>query len=510
MYKTLKWIRVTLSLLILIILTLNFFYFSNTSPNFSAVLLKFQFVPSMLGILTGSAIFFIILIILTILFGRVYCSTLCPVGTFQDIVSRFASLFKSKKNRRYKYSKGYDWLRYSILALVMLPLIGGLTLPISLLDPYSNWGRISSQLFAMGEQAVNNVIASIFPNTFYVNNYSHYTFAALLAAIVFLSVIICFSAVRGRLYCNTICPVGSILGGLSKFALFKPQINDNCNQCMLCISKCKSQCIDVKNHKIDESRCVACLDCMQGCNRNAIGYRFAFKKVENKSCEEVKNVDSQGRRRAILTLGLLGSVVAVRASKIGPVVRSKAEKNAIAPPGAISFDNLKNHCTTCHACISACPSQIIKPAFLEYGLEGFMMPVLSFKDHFCTYECNKCSQVCPNGALLPLSIEEKKICQIGKAKYSLKECIVYRDRTDCGACDEHCPTNAITMIPFKDTGLYIPKLDRNVCVGCGACEYICPASPVKAIIVIGNEEHQIAKEAVKEEKKEVKIDEFGF
>ncbi len=505
MYKTLKWTRVTLSLLIFILVTLNFLYFSNGWSGIFSQILKFQFVPSLLGLFTGSVVFFLIIIALTLLFGRVYCSTLCPVGTFQDIVTRIAFLFKSKKSRRYKYTSGHDILRYSILAVVMLPLIGGVTLPLALLDPYSSWGRVSSQIIGKTELVINNLLASYFPETIFVRSYFHFALAAFLLATLFLITIIVFSSLRGRLYCNTICPVGSILGGISKFAILKPAINENCNQCMICVTKCKSQCIDVKNKKIDISRCVACLDCMQGCKKGAISYEFAYK---SKKTENV--ADQQGRRRALIALGLLGGAMAARAAKIGPLASSKSEKKAIAPPGAQSIENLKAHCTTCHACISACPNSIIKPATLEYGLEGLMMPVLEYKNQFCAYECNKCSQVCPNGALIPLKIEDKKLSQIGKAKFSLRDCIVYKDGTDCGACDEHCPTNAITMIPYRDTGLYIPKLDRDVCIGCGACEYICPAEPVKAMTVYGNEIHSLAMEAPKEEQKDIKVDEFGF
>jgi len=443
-------------------------------------------------------------VLITLLFGRVYCSTLCPLGTFQDIVSRIASLFKSKKQKRYKYARPHNILRYSIMTVAVLPLFFGLTLPVALLDPYSNWGRVSSQILGKAEQIITNGLSHIFPETIFYRSYTYFAIGAFIFALVFITLVVILSAFRGRLYCNTICPVGSILGGLSKFSLFKPSINENCNKCMACISSCKSQCIDVKSGSVDESRCVACLDCMQACKKGAISYRLSIKRKPE------KEVDQQGRRRAMLVIALLGGAVAARAAKLGPVVSSKTKANAIAPPGAQSIEHLKNHCTTCHACISACPNNIIKPAALEYGIEGLMLPVLHYRDQFCTYECNKCSQVCPNGALLPLTNDEKKVCQIGVANFALKNCVVYKDGTDCGACDEHCPTNAITMVPYGDTALYIPQLDKEVCIGCGACEYICPAVPVKAMIVKGNEQHRVAKVAAKEEQKSVKVDEFGF
>jgi len=516
MYKFLKRTRVALSALFLVLITLSFLFFANRETQFFSFFLKLQFVPSVLGAITGSALFLVILSILTLLFGRVYCSTLCPMGTLQDITTWGTKFFKSKKSRRFKFDKPYNWLRYSVLAFVGLPFIFGITLPLAYLDPYSNYGRISNEIISRSEQFIHNGFSQIFPDTVFFRSYSVFVAGSFAFALFFLLIIIIFSALRGRLYCNTICPVGSILGLISKFSIFKPAVNDNCNHCMACVQKCKSQCIDIPNKRIDETRCVACLNCMQTCKRGAISYKFAWVKTKKTAIEEgdpVKQADrieSKERRRAIIALGLVGTALAVRAANLGPVLTSKPKITGIAPPGAQSIEHLKKNCTACHACIAACPNGIITPATGEYGLDGILLPVLNFKDHFCGYECNICTQVCPNGALKPLNIEDKQLCQIGKAHFSLKSCIVYTDRTDCGACDEHCPTKAITMVPYRDFGLFIPKLNKDICIGCGGCEYICPAVPVKAMIVHGNEIHAVAQKPTRDEQKKVKVDEFGF
>ncbi|MBP1670612.1 MAG: napF, partial [Bacteroidetes bacterium] len=220
MYKLLKRSRVVISLLILVVITLNFLYFANRETLFFANFLKIQFVPALLGAFTGSGIIFSLLIILTLCFGRVYCSTLCPLGTLQDVFTKVAGLFKSKKNRRFKYSSPKSILRYSLLALAAIPLIFGITSIISYLDPYSNFGRISTELIGRGEQLIQNGLSVIVPESVFFRTYSTFVAGSFVFAAAFLILIIVMSAFWGRLYCNTICPVGTFLGLLSRFSMF--------------------------------------------------------------------------------------------------------------------------------------------------------------------------------------------------------------------------------------------------------------------------------------------------
>ena len=514
MYKLLKRSRVVISLLILVVITLNFLYFANRETLFFANFLKIQFVPALLGAFTGSGIIFSLLIILTLFFGRVYCSTLCPLGTLQDIFTKVAGFFKSKKKRRFSYSSPKSILRYSLLALGLISLIFGITSIISYLDPYSNFGRISTELIGRAEQLIQNGLSAIVPESVFFRTYSTFVAGSFVFAAAFLILIIVMSAFWGRLYCNTICPVGTFLGLLSRFSMFKPKINSQkCNHCNLCIQNCKSGCIDTESGIIDQSRCVACLDCMNKCKKGAVSYKFSWKKEIK---EEISKDNSQGklqsreRREAIIAMGLMGTLLASRALGFPRQIVSAPKITGIAPPGAGSIENLKKNCTACQACISACPNGIIKPATTQYGLDGILMPVLSFEKQFCGFDCTVCNQVCPNGALKPLSLEEKKLTQIGRANFRLKKCIVYTDKTDCGACDEHCPTKAITMIPYRDTGLFIPKLNKDICIGCGGCQYVCPATPEKAITVSANEVHKTAQKPTVEKQEKVKVDSFGF
>ncbi len=182
----------------------------------------------------------------------------------------------------------------------------------------------------------------------------------------------------------------------------------------------------------------------------------------------------------------------------------------IMPPGAINKKHFHNLCTACHLCISVCTTKVIKPSITEYGIAGLMQPYLDFHKNYCHYECNKCTQVCPTVALIPLKLEEKKLTQIGIVHFEIKNCIVYTDETSCGSCSEHCPTQAVTMVDYKN-GLTIPETNPEICIGCGACEYACPAKPFKAIYVVGNNTHLKAKSPTSSEKPIINLqDDFPF
>ena len=185
----------------------------------------------------------------------------------------------------------------------------------------------------------------------------------------------------------------------------------------------------------------------------------------------------------------------------------------VCPTDAIEVKDTVVYCDVCDQepkCVAACPNGIIHPATFEYGSDGIMLPTIKYDHKFCGYECNKCTQVCPNGALQPLTIEQKKLTQIGYAVYFPKRCIVFTDGTDCGACDEHCPTKAITMVPVAGADfLYHPKLNKEICIGCGGCEYICPQTP-KAIKIVSVPRQGMAKKPSDDKQDEKIVEDFGF
>jgi len=470
-------------------------------------LLRWQIMPSILGIAVGGSAILMVLLLITVFFGRVYCSTLCPLGTFQDIVRRIANLFRTKRQRRFVYTKPHNYWRYGILTSAIALFIAGSSTIILWLDPYSNYGRIAENLFKPFIVLGNNLLSYVWSSipAFSMNEV---TLAAVITAFIASLLIIGFSAFHGRLWCNTMCPVGSLLGLFARNSVFRLIINkDACTNCTLCEKQCKSQCIDTETQRIDSSRCVQCMNCMQVCKSDAISHHLIYAKNIQKLVPPPQT-DSSRRRVLIGSLSALG--VAAIYHAIGKPLRIIAPKNpkAIAPPGARSVAELKHHCTACHACIANCPTRTLRPALGEYGLDGVMMPVMDYDISFCNYECVVCTHVCPAGALIPLQVDEKKVTQVGKAHFFRERCITVVDENDCGACNEHCPTKAVRMIPYKE-GLLIPEIDLSLCIGCGGCEYICPTRP-RAIIVYGNPEHEIVQmpEIQMQEKKEV--NDFGF
>ena len=525
-FFSLKNLRKALAILMFGALTFFFVDFNHTVSTKWHVLAHIQFIPA---ILAGSFGILAVLILLTLLFGRIYCSVICPMGILQDIIAWFPKKFNKKK--KYSYSKPKNILRWSVLGVFIIALICSFTLLVGLLEPYSIFGRIATHVFKPIYFEINNLFEKIFTS---FGNYLFYKVNTVFNLYSFLIAIISFLAIgffawkHGRTFCNTICPTGTILGFLSKYSLFKIRIDkEKCNHCSICATKCKAACINSKEQKIDYSRCVDCFDCLNACSQKAlkftlIGTKNASTSLSNRSTLLSNRSTSLSNREAIdsgkrkfLATGFLTaiSIPALLAQGKEVILKSGKKvftrKTPLSPPGSQSHKNLLEKCTSCHLCISKCPSKVLKPAFMEYGIAGMMQPTMSFENGYCNYNCTVCSNVCPNGALLPLTKRQKHETQMGKVVFNRDICFAVKNEFNCGACAEHCPTQAVKMVPYKQ-GLTIPQINTDLCIGCGGCEYICPMRPYPAIFVEGNEVHQKTKIENNEEDKSTKINDFGF
>ncbi len=510
----LRRVRIFLSVVFFIPITLLFLDFTGLIPsNIFNVITYLQFFPSLLKVmhvLSFAAAGFVVVLILTLLFGRIYCSSICPLGIFQDIVSRISKKFFKRK--KFKYLKNLKWLRYSLLAVSIISLIFGSVLALNLLDPYSSFGKITANLFRPVLILINNLAALISLKFdwyfFYSVELKAFNPAPFLISLGIFGLVVYLSFTNGRLYCNTVCPVGTLLGILSKYSFFRFEIDrDECLECGDCEIKCKAGCIDSENKTIEMDRCVVCFNCLDACPTEVINFKSRFGDRKRKNLEEVK-VNLSKRDFIVSSIGYMLSFAlpAFAQKKIvvnKPNTVAILRKNAVSPPGSVSLEHFTGNCTACNLCVSACPTQVLQPSFLEYGFLGIMQPHLDNKSGFCNYDCKICSDVCPTGAILSISLEEKKLTQLGKAKFVKDNCVVYTQKTECGACAEHCPTKAVHMI--KDGELTAPEVRDEYCIGCGACEYACPTFPYKSIYVEGNEVHQKAKKP-KEEKPQQKID----
>ena len=513
----LRKIRAVLAAIFFTIITLLFLDFTGTIHAWFGWMAKIQFLPAILALNAGVVI---ILMILTLMFGRIYCSVICPLGVLQDIVSWINGRRGRKHRMRFSWSPAKSWLRYGVLALFIVAIVAGIGSFAALLEPYSAYGRIVSNLFVPLYQWGNNVLAYIAER---VDSYAFYSKdvwlknipTCIIAAVTFV-IIVVLAWKNGRTWCNTICPVGTVLGWLSRYSLLSVKIDkDKCTSCGLCTRGCKASCIDYKGHAIDYSRCVACMDCIDNCTHGAISYSFRYRRQTPAAATETGgnpgSDTANGRRNFLSATALVATAAAMNAQEKkvdgGLAVIADKEiperKTAIVPPGAVSLKHFYQHCTACQLCVSVCPNDVLRPSG---GLLTLMQPEMSYERGYCRPECTKCSEVCPAGAILPVSAAEKSAIQIGHAVWIRKNCIVITDNVECGNCARHCPTGAIVMVPVRKRHRYrhgnmendgedrtpalkIPAIDTEKCIGCGACENLCPARPFSAIYVEGHEVH---------------------
>ncbi len=532
----LRKIRITLAAICFIAITLLFLDFTGTVHLWFGWLAKIQFLPAVLAL---NAIVIAVLLALTLLFGRLYCSVICPLGVFQDCVSNLSSRRKGKK-ARFTYSKEIKWLRYGVLVLFVIALVAGLNALVALLAPYSAYGRMVQSILAPLWQWGNNLLAWIAERQ---DSYAFVTkevwlksLPTLIVAAVTFVVVVVLAWKNGRTWCNTICPVGTTLSFFSRFAMFRPVIDKSkCRRCHACGKKCKAACIDVDNQRIDYSRCVDCFDCIDSCRLGALKYRFVWGKPVTESAEAIDHAvrhsspnavqqdvttavrqDSPAPettdkgRRAFLVGGaaviggtLLSSLPLSAEDDIKDKKRdggfaeiipkkAPARKIPVTPFGSESVERFYQHCTACQLCVTVCPNNVLRPSS---RLEHLMQPEMSFEKGYCRPECVKCSEVCPAGAILKITPEEKTNWKVGTASVDYDLCVVNRDGVHCGNCARHCPVGAISMVrkdPQDENSPRIPSVNEEKCIGCGACENLCPSRPVSAITVNGYSVHHNA------------------
>ena len=446
MNKSLKVIRIILAALMLLGITALLLDTTGVLRHWLGWMPKVQLLPAMMALNVAVVV---AILLVTLVIGRFYCAVVCPMGIFQDLFVWAHKLIFGKK-RPYRYRKPANWLRYTVLALFVLAMLVGLNSIAVLIAPYSAYARMVTGLHASG--------------------------LAQWVAIATLAVIGLMSFTMGRLWCNTICPVGSLLGLLAKHRLFGIRIDAaKCVGCRKCEHGCKAMCIDIDNKRIDHSRCVDCWNCLAQCPTGAISLGG------KQPAESTKPVDDS-RRKFVAGTVAVGAAMAVQAQEqkldggLAALMDKQVpqRKTPLKPFGSQSIKNFGTRCTACQLCVSQCPEKVLRPSA---KLESLMQPELNYTDGYCRMACTRCSEVCPAGAIQPISKEEKTAISIGCAVVLKDNCI------GCGTCARHCPSAAISMVDGK------PAVNEARCLGCGACEYYCPARPMTAIYVEGREIH---------------------
>ena len=455
---------------------------------------KLQFLPSCLA---GNFIVIGGIVVLTLLFGRIYCSVICPFGVFQDFViwlRRQVGLTANKINvkrkvkaaqarkegkdvdpvstikpevKHFEFNKERKLPRYVVLVLTALAVFVDLQLLVAIIEPYSAYGR-------MVHAAVGVCGGATVP-------------AALLTVAGATFVVIAVSAwLWGRAWCSNVCPVGTLLGLIGQLSLFKIRIDESkCAACGRCGRGCKTSCIDMDAHTVDYTRCIDCFDCIGRCKEGAISFGI---KSRNKTKSDEKKEDDSGRRAFIATTALMlgaGSIAKAQEKRKDGGLAEVEDKQIperwgrIVPPGAKSVEDFYGRCTACQLCVANCPNNVLRPST---DLGHLLQPQMGYEKGFCRPECTVCGDVCPAGAIRPVSKEEKLSIHIGTAEVNDGLCI------GCGKCSTICPTGAILMVTEDDRKL--ATVVDSQCIGCGKCEFLCPVRPISAITVNGLEEHR--------------------
>ena len=490
----LKKLRVALAVVFWVGITLLLLDFTGVLHHYLGWMAKIQFLPAVMALNVGVIVG---LVLLTLLFGRVYCSVICPLGVFQDAVSHLGT---RGKKQPYHYKKEHPWLRYGVWVLFVVCLVAGIQVVVAFLAPYSAYGRMVQELLQPIYLWGNNLLALIAER---VGSYAFYekevwmrSLPTFIIALVTLGIIIALAFRGGRTYCNDICPVGTTLSFFSRFAMFRPVIDtEKCKHCKACEHHCKASCIAIgkESAQIDYSRCVDCFDCIGACKFDALKYRFAWgKKKETAQADNGRRAFMTGTAVALGAAALKG--VEARAQEIAKktdggfarVLPKQAPEREVplTPPGSRSVKDFYRHCTGCQLCVAECPNNVLRPST---DLDHLMQPQMSYEKGFCRPECTRCSELCPAGAIEKITREEKTQYHIGTAQVNPELCLMATGKSACGKCSQACPSGAIKLVAYGENR--IPAIAEEVCTGCGACEYLCPVRPISAITVNGKYQH---------------------
>jgi ferredoxin len=438
-----------------------------------------------------------LILLASALFGRWYCAFLCPLGTLQELASHFR---KKKWGNRWSSPA----LRAAaLIAVASLAVAGALSLA-SWLDPWSLFSRfLVSDIQPLIRLAFRIDHPGLRPES-------------VISAGLAMAAILSASIFSGRWFCGNLCPVGTVLGLLNRCAPFRIRIDESgCVSCGRCTRTCSVSCLDGALKRLDSTRCVYCLACLDACPTGAIRYcRTPVSGRMPAVARTRRRLPDGGRTTARPSISLSGIMPLDRKRFIGLLgtgaaalsLAAAAKKSGVAwkpgtapgdfsgtviPPGAGSVARFVEKCLACGLCVARCPAKIIRPSFGQLGLSGLFVPRLDYDISYCQYECTACMDVCPSGALEALDLATKKLVKMGNSTLIRDRCVVIKNRTKCGACAEHCPTGAVRMVR-GETGLPEPVFDTAMCIGCGACHHACPVTPEKAISVAGYATHETA------------------
>lgn len=442
--------------------------------------------------LLGSAVV-LFTVLLTVIAGRAWCGWFCPLGTVLDLIPLRR---RTLRDRQPNIPNSWRSMKYGLVIVILVAaLLGNLTLLI--FDPLTIFIRTftvalwpaTDQILTATETALYRVplladpISSIdgwLRPAIFPSQPEYYRDAWLFGA-VFIG-IIALNLIAPRFWCRYLCPLGGLLGWISRGALLRREVSDECKGCTLCTTVCPTGTIDASKHYAsDPAECTMCLECLDVCPRSTIAFQPRVKLSPRQAYDP-----SRRQFLAAATLAIGGAALFA-----GDALHQRPSDQLIRPPGVIEDDLLKR-CLRCGECMRACPTHGLQPALTQAGLEGLWTPLLVSRLGYCAYSCNSCGQVCPVQAIPPLSLDDKRTQVIGKAYLDQNRCIAWADHRDCIVCEEMCPLpkkaiyleKRIFTAPRGSTvTVQVPHIDRSKCIGCGICEFKCPLNGEAAIRV---------------------------
>ena len=439
----------------------------------------------------------LILVVLTIVLGRLFCGWICPLGTTLDFTDRLFRRY-SKRNtlKRFRPWK-FGVLFFSLgAALASVQLIG-------FVDPIALMTRTFTLLIF---PALTLLLNSIFNFLFQINMfpnavYSVYSFAqqivlpiqqpqflqVLPTALIFLG-IISLGAVSRRFWCRNLCPLGALLGLLSRYRLLGRVVDSGCIDCSRCAKQCRMNAIEDDFTETSPVECIECGECAHICPESSIRYRFRLP---------YSPAPLDVSKRYFLAAGTAG----VAGALVLDVSKTTAQEHAvIRPPGAVNESDFLATCIRCQACVKICASagNGLQPTLWQSGVNGLWSPMLEAQLGYCEYNCTLCGAVCPTGAIQKITLEAKQNLKIGRAWFDKDRCIPWAEHTDCLVCEEHCPVSEkaikfdsrqVKTVAGNEKTIKLPYVVDELCVGCGICQFKCPVEGQPGIYVTaaGNE-----------------------
>jgi polyferredoxin len=463
---------------------------SYVSPELVSAILWPQFVPSLLSATTALTIAsagFILVIVLTLLFGRVYCSTVCTLAGVLDAGKLIRDARYGMRDTGYWFKKERSEKRNDE------PELGGARRSQTAKTttdhqpPTTNHHLLNSiSLYLL----LATIIFLFTGNIFLINVFDPFSLGGKIFAVFrgsaliglpLLAAFLLAGYFSGRSYCNMVCPLGMFLGLFGRMSLYRISSDrKKCKGCGKCEEVCRANCIDHNRHRLDFGNCVGCMDCIAVCPDGAMKYRFRFRR--SKAGKAAPPADASRRHFLKTAAGGAASLPLLIVPYHPNGLSTRPDVIPVMPPGSAGFKDFTKHCTACQLCVTNCPSRVLQPSLMEYGLGGIFQPKLDFREGYCLPDCNRCSEICPTDAIRQQTLKEKQKTVIGLAVFSRNLCINAAERKPCKKCYDLCPVKAIKLDPWLGD-LMIPRIDETICNGCGACEYICPARPDKAISV---------------------------